>query len=87
MSLSISSDILQYDANMLEEQWYEMQRRHEEELWFQAVLEEAAEAHHVECVTQKARKMIEAKIREESKKWRLVEEEYKRKWIKYLQQL
>jgi len=45
-----------------------MQRRHEEELWFQAVLEEAAEAHHVECVTQKARKMIEAKIREESKK-------------------
>jgi len=51
-------------------------------------LEEAAEAHCVKCVAQKARKEMEAKARKKSKKRRLVEEEKKKKkHMKYLQQL
>jgi len=50
-------------------------------------LEEAAEAHCVEHAAQKTKKVAEVKIREETKKWRLVEEEEKKKWIEYLQQL
>jgi len=41
----------------------------------------------VEHAAQKARKIAKAKIRKETKKWRLVEEEDKKKWIEYLQQL
>lgn len=64
-----------------------MQQKHEEKQQFQAHLEEAAEAHHVEHIAQKARKMAKAKMREEAKKRRIIEEKKKRKRLEYLQQL
>jgi len=42
-------------------------------------LEEAAKAHHVKHAAQKISKIAKAKTREEAKKWRLIEEEEKRK--------
>jgi len=38
-------------------------------------------------VTQKARKEAEAKTRQETKKWRIIEEKKKKKRLEYLQQL
>jgi len=35
MSFPIPSDISQNDANMLEQQYLEMQKRYKEEQWFQ----------------------------------------------------
>ena len=77
MFFPIPSDIFQNDAKMLKEQWYKIKKRHKEKQWLQA--------HYIECAAQKARKMAKAKIRKEIKKWRLAEEEDKRKQIKYLQ--
>ena len=45
-----------------------MQRRHKEEQWLQAWLEEAAETYHVKYATQKARKVAKTKVRKEAKK-------------------
>jgi len=45
------------------------------------------EAHHIEHVAQKARKVAKTKIREETKKRWPAEKEDKRKWMEYLQQL
>ena len=72
---------------MLEEQWWKIQRRNEEEQLLQAQLKEAAEACHVKCTAQKARKVAKAKTREEVKKWRLVEKKEKKQQIEYLRQL
>jgi len=47
-------------------------------------LEKTAEIHCVECTAQKARKVVEAKIREEAEKRRLAEKKKKKKQIKYL---
>ena len=46
--------------------------------------EEAAEAYYVEHVAQKVRREVEAKVRKEAKKQRLVEEEKKKKQLEYL---
>jgi len=86
MSLPITSDILQHDTKILEEQCCKMQKRHEEEQQLQAQLEEAAEAFHVECAAQKVRKVVETKARKKAKK-RLVEEKRKKKQMECLQQL
>ena len=44
------------------------------------------EAHHAERVTQKARKEVEAKAKEEAERQRVVEEEERKKrTIEYLQ--
>jgi len=56
-----------------------MQRRHKEKQWLLAYLEEAVEAHCIKHAAQKIRKIAKAKTREEAKKWRLIEEEEKRK--------
>ena len=87
MFSSISSNIFQNNTKMLKEQWWEMQRRHKEKQQLQAYLEEAVEAHHIEHVAQKARKVAKTKTREETKKRWPVEKEDKRKWMEYLQQL
>jgi len=50
-------------------------------------LKEAAEACHVKCTAQKARKVAKAKTREEVKKWRLVKKKEKKKQMEYLRQL
>ena len=50
-------------------------------------LEEAVETHHIEYIAQKARKEVEAKMREKAKKQRLVEEKKKKKQIEDLQEL
>ena len=47
-------------------------------------MEEAAEVYHAGHVAQKA---VEAKVRKKAEKQRLVEEEDKRKQLKYLKQL
>jgi len=72
---------------MLEEQQCKIQKRHEEGQWLQTHLEEVAKTYSIEHTSQKARKVTKAKAREKAKRWRLVEEEDKRKWMKYLQQL
>jgi len=49
-------------------------------------LEKAAEACHIECAAQKARKMAKAKVKEKAKKKRLVEKKKKKKKrLEYLQ--
>jgi len=50
MSSPAPSDISQNDAKILEKQWQEMQRRHEEEQQLLAQLEEAAKLCRAECV-------------------------------------
>jgi len=45
------------------------------------------EAHCVKHAAQKARKVVEAKIREEAEKRRLVKEKKRKKRLEYLQQL
>ena len=71
---------------MLEEQHWEMQRRHEEEQRSLLRLQEAAEACHAERAAQKARREAEAK--EEAERQRVVEEEERKKrTMEYLQRL
>ena len=48
MSSPTPSNILQNDAEVLEKQWKEMQRRHEEEQWLLAQLEEVAKLRRAE---------------------------------------
>ena len=48
MSSPAHSDISQNDAKMLEKQYHEMQRQHEEEQQSLFRLQEAAEAHRAE---------------------------------------
>jgi len=82
------SDISQNDAEMLKEQWQEMQRRYEEEQRSLLRLQEVAEARHTEYAAQKARKEAEAKAKEEAKRQKVAEEEKRKKrTVEYLQQL
>ena len=46
MFFPISSNIFQNDTEMLKEQHYEIQQRHEEEQWLLVCLEEVVEAHY-----------------------------------------
>ena len=48
-------------------------------------MKEAIEAHCVKCTAQKARREVEAKVKEETERQRLVEEEEKRKKLEYIQ--
>ena len=66
MSSPAPSNIFQNDAEMLEEQHREMQRRHEEEQQSFLQLQKAAEARHAERAAQKARREVEAKAKEEA---------------------
>ena len=61
MSSPAHSDISQNDAEALEKQRQEMQRRHEEEQQLLAQLEEVAKLHWAERAAQKARREAEAK--------------------------
>ena len=86
MSSPAPSDISQNDAEMLEEQYREMQRWHEEEQQSLLWLQKAAEARHAEHAAQKARREVEARAKEEAKRQRVVEEEERKKRIReYLQ--
>ena len=88
MSSPALSNISQNDAEALEKQWQEMQQRHEEEQRSLLQLQEAAEAHRVECVAQKARREAEAKAKEEAERQRVAEEEErKKKKMEYFQWL
>jgi len=88
MSSPAPSDISQNDTKVLEKQWQEMQRRHEEEQWLLAQLEKAAKLHRAKHVAQKARREAEAKAKEEAERQRVVEkEERKKRTMEYLQQL
>ena len=88
MSSPAPSDISQNDAEMLEEQYREMQRWHEEEQQSLLWLQKAAEARHAEHAAQKARREVEARAKEEAKRQRVVEEEERKKRIReYLQRL
>jgi len=88
MSSSASSDVSQNDAEALEKQRQEMQRRHEEEQRSLLWLQEAAEARHAERVAQKVRREAEAKAKEEAKRQRVAEEEERKKRTReYLQWL
>ena len=84
ISSSALSNISQNNVKMLKEQYYEMQQWYEEEQQFLLCLQEVVEAYHAEHVTQKARREVEAKVKEEVKKWRIAEEKKK---LKYIQQL
>ena len=70
MSSSTFSDIFQNNTEMLEKQ--------QSLLW----LQKAVEVCHAERVAQKARREVEAKAKEETKKWRIVE---KKKKLEYIQ--
>jgi len=86
MSSPTHSNLSQNDTEMLEEQLWEIQRRHEEEQRSLLQLQEAVEACHAECAAQKARKEVEAKAKEEAKRQRVAEEEErKRRTREYLQ--
>ena len=85
MSSPAHSDLSQNDAEMFEEQHWEMQRWHEKEQQSLFRLQEAAEARCAECVAQKARREVEAKAKEETERQRIVEEEErKRRTMEYL---
>ena len=88
MSSPAPSDISQNDAEALEKQRQEMQRRHEEEQRSLLRLQEAAEARRAERAAQKARREAEAKAKEEAERQRVAEEEERKKrTMEYLQQL
>ena len=88
MSFPAPSDISQNDAEMLEEQHQEMQQRHEEEQQSLLWLQKAVEARHAECAAQKARREVEARVKEEAKRQRVAEEEERKKRTReYLQRL
>jgi len=79
MSSPTLSNISQNNAKALEKQQQEMQRRHEEEQRSLLQLQEAVEACHAECVAQKARREVEAKVKEEAKRQRVAKEEERMK--------
>ena len=82
------SDISQNDAEMLEEQHWEMQQRHEEEQQSLLWLQKAVEAYHAEHAAQKARREAEARVKEEAERQRVAEEEERKKRTReYLQRL
>jgi len=88
MSSPTSSNILQNDAEILEKQWQEMQRRHEEEQQLLAQLEKVVKLRQAEHVAQKARREAEAKAKEEAKRQRVAEEEERKKrTMEYFQRL
>jgi len=88
MSSPAPSDISQNDAEALEKQRQEMQRRHKEEQRSLLRLQEAAEARCAERAAQKARREAEAKAKEEAERqWVVEEEERKKRTVEYLQQL
>ena len=88
MSSPAPSDISQNDAEALEMQRQEMQRRHEEEQRSLLQLQEAAEARHAERAAQKARREAEAKAKEEAERQMVAEEEERKKrTVEYLQRL
>ena len=88
MSSSTHSDLSQNDAEMLEEQCWEMQQWYEKEQQSILQLQEAVEACRAECAAQKARREAEAKAKEEAKRQRVAEEEERKKrTVEYLQQL
>ena len=88
MSSPAHSDISQNDAEILEKQRQEMQRRHKEEQQLLAQLEEAAKLCRAERAAQKARREAEAKAKEEAERQRVAkEEERKKRTIEYLQRL
>ena len=82
MSSPAPSDISQNDAEALEKQRQEMQRRS------LLRLQEAAEARCAEHAAQKARREAEAKAKEEAERQRVAEEEERKKrTMEYLQRL
>jgi len=88
MSSPAPSDISQNDAEILEKQRQEMQRRHEEEQRLLVQLEEVAKLHRAECAAQKAKREVEEKAWEKAEKQRVAEEEERKKrTMEYLQQL
>ena len=88
MSSPAPSDISQNNAEALEKQQQEMQRRHEKEQRSLLRLQEAAEACHAERAAQKARREVEAKAKEEAERQRVAEEEERKKrTMEYLQRL
>ena len=87
MSSPTPSNISQHDVKMLKEQCCEMQWQHKKKQQLLLHLQEAAEAHCVKYMAQKARREIEAKAKKEAEKQRLVEEKKKKKQLEYLQQL
>ena len=88
MSSPTPSDFSQNDAEALEKQWQEMQRRHKEEQRSLLRLQEAAEACCAEHAAQKARREAEAKAKEEAERQRVAEEEERKKRTReYLQRL
>jgi len=88
MSSPAPSNISQADAEMLEAQHCEMQRRHEEQQQSLLRLQKAVEARRAECAAQKARREVEAKAKEEAKRQRVAEEEERKKrMVEYLQRL
>ena len=68
MFFSTPSNISQYDAEMLEKQYYEIQWQHKKEQQSLLHLQEAVEAHCIEHADQKARREVEAKAKEEAEK-------------------
>ena len=68
MSSPAHSNLSQNDAEILEEQHWEMQRQHEEEQRSLLWLQEAAEACHTERAAQKARREVEAKAKKEAER-------------------
>jgi len=71
MSSPALSDISQNDAKNLEKQQQEMQWRHEEEQQLLAQLEEVVKLHWAERMAQKARREVEAKVKEEAERQRV----------------
>jgi len=68
MSSPAPSNISQNNAELLEEQYCEMQRQHEEEQQSLLQLQETVEACCAEHAAQKARRETEAKAKEEAEK-------------------
>jgi len=88
MSSPAHSDLSQNNAEMLEEQHWEMQWRHEEEQQSLLQLQKAAEARCAERAAQKARRKAEARAKEEAERQRVAEEEERKKrTVEYLQRL
>ena len=85
MSFPAHFNLFQNDAEMLEEQCWEMQRRHEEEQQSLLQLQKAVEACRAERAAQKARRGAEARAKEEAERQRVAEEEERKKrTVEYL---
>jgi len=77
MSFPAPFDISQHNAEILEKQHCKMQQWHQKEQQSLLHLQEAVEACYIECAAQKTRREVEAKAREEAKKWRIAKEKKK----------